>query len=1480
MSKYRQVSTILKRAFVAMSMLFPAASLFAAGTWTFGNYDANTQTLSPQVNVLRGLTPVKSSGVGNGDEGTSGVAVLTDGILPTEASIDQYSRNAQVSSWGSVVYSFDAPIDVIEVRIYTMWKDDGRDDLHVSTIHYRSDDGDNEEGWTAIPGSGCKYSDGSYMKFGIFKDALGVPLATGVKRLRVVFDNVENGWVGVSEIEAVADIGLRLSCSATGSADWTGSGSVSVSHMPLWNDATHYMLTTSDVQPDTSAAGWRVYTLGAEVDDLIDFGTVADEQSLVAYCWLKNADGSAVKRYASKPITVSLDAPQVQVKSFSADIDPENGYQPTFSDIDDGTTFGASGTYKTWVEPSVIYSPGPVTLYAMNAAGLVSQSSPITITADASCDAWVDAVNGDDTNGDGTASAPWKTITKAISSIAATVKRINVKPGTYDTTLGETFPIAVPDGVVLRGTSTAADVIIDGKDSASHVLVSNSRAFELRNATIKNSTEAAVYAAGTGASLVLRDCVLLQDTERHNNDPRNIPGAISVYDGASIEARDCVMRNMNRDSVIYYVSSNADGLSPTSVSLFGCSIIDNYSNHSTIDASNGWGCSFHAEDCLFARNEVPDGVPHDAPYSCFGYFCRVTLSVDRCVFDGNVGGGFMGLNYMRDGNNSRGWMANCLIRNTNAGRNMFSGYEGMMISRNCTFVGNSGGYVGRDVTHLMYNCIIFDDGGLSFPPNANKDGQNWVANTAGLRLHDTMLWDYDEKDGYNIAESSNVIVADPLFRDAENGDYSLLPYSPAVDAGSNADATGDADVAGNARIADNRASGTPTVDIGCYESLLGATTDATFTGPVPGRISCFRGKTYQVPVSIIPAVSGTVTASVAYGSGLTGSATLVFTDGSATLAVTAKADGTADFSQITFTDAGTTGVKSGVIDVIFGDVALTVGGSADFYVATGKTLDIPVAIALDGGVAPEEITLSVGTKSGDGSNTVAWQGEAKVVAGASTASGTLRVTGGVGVNEITISGAKFVESGSSSVTIRVYGYSGGLYVDPAYGVDAFGKGSVDSPLATVRYALGKISDGESVFCKAGTYTAATENFPLRPGSKNVEGWSASGVVDPESVVFTGGNTVDRLFIYESGDNALLANMKLCETKCDAVRTTAATLDVTNSVFTQSVQNFNEAGAIHIRGGAHVTACDTKFSNMSRVAAVYCERFSNDAGNIFTTHGCTFAGNYSEVGTVAAADGIWSAYRFYDTVFVTNRVNNERRDDAYRSTVAYNTGHPDIIMERCKVFGNSGGTLLGIARDNGEVNISNSLFAGNDAPGSLFLGYYTRVYVKNCTFTGNTGGLSGRAITTYVYNSIVSGDGALRRTSGFWPNDWATLHVYNTLVYNTPHQPEGKTAPATNYYDFDGNADAAEGATYTDDPQLKQSLVWSGSVPEIDWDNFSAKPTRSSPAVNVGNITWKSGDYDLEGTARLKDTTAHSSNPRLDLGAYEIVPNTFFAILIR
>jgi hypothetical protein len=66
---------------------------------------------------------------------------------------------------------------------------------------------------------------------------------------------------------------------------------------------------------------------------------------------------------------------------------------------------------------------------------------------------------------------------------------------------------------------------------------------------------------------------------------------------------------------------------------------------------------------------------------------------------------------------------------------------------------------------------------------------------------------------YVTCGPNNLFNLDPQFRDPANGDYSLLPCSPLINAGSNAAAAGLlTDLAGNPRIQDG------TVDIGAFES--------------------------------------------------------------------------------------------------------------------------------------------------------------------------------------------------------------------------------------------------------------------------------------------------------------------------------------------------------------------------------------------------------------------------------------------------------------------------------------------------------------------------------------------------------------------------------------------------------------------------------------------------------------------------------------
>ena len=90
---------------------------------------------------------------------------------------------------------------------------------------------------------------------------------------------------------------------------------------------------------------------------------------------------------------------------------------------------------------------------------------------------------------------------------------------------------------------------------------------------------------------------------------------------------------------------------------------------------------------------------------------------------------------------------------------------------------------------------------------------------------------FDELDCQSLGPTitcgpNNLIGLDPLFRDTANNDYSLLPCSPLIDAGSNAAAAGLlTDISGAPRIQGG------TVDIGAYESPTLHLSDSTQIRP-------------------------------------------------------------------------------------------------------------------------------------------------------------------------------------------------------------------------------------------------------------------------------------------------------------------------------------------------------------------------------------------------------------------------------------------------------------------------------------------------------------------------------------------------------------------------------------------------------------------------------------------------------------------------
>lgn len=174
---------------------------------------------------------------------------------------------------------------------------------------------------------------------------------------------------------------------------------------------------------------------------------------------------------------------------------------------------------------------------------------------------------------------------------------------------------------------------------------------------------------------------------------------------------------------------------------------------------------------------------------------------------------------------------------------------------NNLFTGNRGLYYGglrlygyesiKMINNTVVNNTATDStqgcGGMSIGANVLDFYNNISCRNTGVIRDDLYVESYVSAAGYNnlfnpaktfitFTESGNNLNTDPLFVDAENGDYRLSAASPLIDAGlDSAPSLPSYDLDGYNRIMDGDNDGTAHVDIGAYEyygTLPVADTDA------------------------------------------------------------------------------------------------------------------------------------------------------------------------------------------------------------------------------------------------------------------------------------------------------------------------------------------------------------------------------------------------------------------------------------------------------------------------------------------------------------------------------------------------------------------------------------------------------------------------------------------------------------------------------
>jgi uncharacterized repeat protein (TIGR01451 family) len=386
---------------------------------------------------------------------------------------------------------------------------------------------------------------------------------------------------------------------------------------------------------------------------------------------------------------------------------------------------------------------------------------------------YVDPITGSDTTGTGSASAPWRSIKRAIQTVSAG-DTISALAGTYSTATGETFPINLPPGVKLMGAGRDV-VTIQGQSSQPVIYIGSSSTDFFSDTLISDVT---VRGGSSG--------VQLYSTQSYVDSPtilnvRAIANSIGIaidtsavyQNGATVAPLISNTETINNSlDGFYFHGYGYFSASSVAPELIHCTARGNARHGLYIDSaavsSNGTTVAPHVIGSDFSYNHG-SGV-----YATASYQGWASPQIERSTLLGNDAYGFTWVQGINAPN------ATPIITNTLIAHNHAGGL----------YLDNIYATYGLGTISLINDTIADNE----------HYGIYWVTNSSPLwpRIVNALLWNPGADDLF--ATNGGWTTGQVQYSDIEDGDfngqsgnfsldplldetYHLTPCSPAIDAG-------------------------------------------------------------------------------------------------------------------------------------------------------------------------------------------------------------------------------------------------------------------------------------------------------------------------------------------------------------------------------------------------------------------------------------------------------------------------------------------------------------------------------------------------------------------------------------------------------------------------------------------------------------------------------------------------------------------------